>query len=60
MEGQPYPYYILCKGNHLRIALMVPPEVIKKKSLDTIKKECLRQVSDRGKQFGRIVKVEDF
>lgn len=59
MEGPPYPHYILCKGDDLRIAIMVPPETLRTKSLDMIKKECLKQVSDKGKQFNHVIKVED-
>nr|WAS28157.1 MAG: polymerase [Chuviridae sp.] len=59
MEGQPYPYFLLCKGDDLRIAMMIPPDVLKVKSLDEIKREALKQVSERGKKFGHVIKVED-
>ncbi|AJG39044.1 polymerase [Changping Tick Virus 2] len=59
MEGLPYPYYLLCKGDDLRVAIMVPPEVREKKSLDVIKQEVLAHVSERGKLFGHVIKVED-
>nr|WPD94719.1 polymerase [Mivirus sp.] len=59
LEGLPYPYYLLCKGDDLRVSIMVPPEVMKKKTLDVIKKEILTHVSEKGKQFGHVIKVED-
>nr|UYL95478.1 MAG: polymerase [Nanning Chuvi tick virus 2] len=59
MEGLPYPYYLLCKGDDLRVAVMVPPEVRVNKSLDIIKKEVLSHVSSQGKRFGHVIKVED-
>ncbi|QGW51122.1 polymerase [Karukera tick virus] len=59
MEGLPYPYYLLCKGDDLRVSIMVPPEVMAKKTLDVIKQEILTHVSERGKLFGHVIKVED-
>lgn len=59
MEGQPYPYFILCKGDDLRIAMMIPPEVLKTTSLDTIKREAINKIAERGQAFGHVIKVED-
>nr|WAS28007.1 MAG: polymerase [Bole Tick Virus 3] len=59
MEGLPYPYFILCKGDDLRIAMMIPPEVLKTTSLDKIKRDSISHIAERGAAFGHVIKVED-
>ncbi|AIY53910.1 polymerase [Suffolk virus] len=59
MEDHPYPYYILCKGDDLRIAVMVPPSALTNTSLDELKAKLLESVSSRGEKLGHVIKVED-
>nr|WAS28062.1 MAG: polymerase [Lesnoe mivirus] len=59
MEDHPYPYYILCKGDDLRIAVMVPPSALTNTTLDSLKRRLLESVSARGEKLGHVIKVED-
>nr|QYW06809.1 MAG: RNA-dependent RNA polymerase [Hebei mivirus 3] len=59
MEHHPYPYYILCKGDDLRIAVMIPPEALAQESIDDLKTRLLMDVSTIGDKFGHVIKVED-
>lgn len=59
MREQPYPYYILCKGDDLRLAVLVAPELLEESSIDVIKQVLLESVSRIGKKFGHTIKIED-
>nr|QVG74756.1 polymerase [Chuviridae sp.] len=59
MREQPYPYYILCKGDDLRLAVLVSPELLEGSSIDIIKQNLLESVSRIGRKFGHTIKIED-
>nr|QKK82916.1 RNA-dependent RNA polymerase [Umea virus] len=59
VEKHPYPYYILCKGDDLRIAVMIPPAALATTTLDNLKSELLSEISKVGAKFGHVIKVED-
>ncbi|ANC97697.1 L [Lonestar tick chuvirus 1] len=59
MEQHPYPFYILCKGDDLRIAVMVPPQVIENTSIDSLKQRILTTLADEASKMGHVLKVED-
>ncbi|AYP67566.1 RNA-dependent RNA polymerase [Genoa virus] len=59
LEKHPYPYYILCKGDDLRVAIMVPPTTLQKTTMTELKRKILGSVSETGAKFGHVIKVED-
>nr|UEP18257.1 MAG: RNA-dependent RNA polymerase [Chuviridae sp.] len=59
LRDQPYPYYILCKGDDLRVAVLVAPEYLDAISIDVLKVQLLESVASIGKKFGHTIKVED-
>nr|WAS28211.1 MAG: polymerase [Wuhan tick virus 2] len=59
MEEHPYPFFILCKGDDLRIAVMVPPLVLERTSIDSLKKTILTSLSEQAALMGHVLKVED-
>lgn len=59
MEEFPFPYHILCKGDDLRIAVMIPPAYLEHQSLDTIKNDLIKAIATKGAHFGHVIKVED-
>ncbi|UAJ23570.1 Ambylomma dissimile mivirus RNA dependent RNA polymerase [Amblyomma dissimile mivirus] len=59
MEEHPYPFYILCKGDDLRIAVMIPPQALEKQPIDDLKKSILKSLSTQAAEMGHVLKVED-
>ncbi|AJG39070.1 polymerase [Wuhan louse fly virus 6] len=59
LRDQPYPYYILCKGDDLRVAVLVAPDYLEAISIDALKVELLESVASIGRKFGHSIKVED-
>nr|QXV86439.1 RNA-dependent RNA polymerase [Chuviridae sp.] len=59
MEEFPFPYHILCKGDDLRVAVMIPPSVLHETTLDTLKTRILSGISSIGEKFGHMIKIED-
>lgn len=59
MEEHPYPFYILCKGDDLRIAIMVPPQVLEHVNIDELKQRILASLADEAAKMGHVLKVED-
>lgn len=59
MERYPYPYHILCKGDDLRVAILVPPQMLKETPITEIKSNVLRDIAVIGSKFGHVIKVED-
>jgi len=55
----PYPYHILCKGDDLRVAVLIPPQVLETTTIEQLKIEILTSMSNLGTQFGHTIKVED-
>lgn len=59
MAATPYPYFILCKGDDLRVAVLVPPQALAERTIDQLREEIMRNVSEVGAKFGHTMKVED-
>ncbi|APG78818.1 RNA-dependent RNA polymerase [Wenling chuvirus-like virus 1] len=59
LERYPYPYHILCKGDDLRAAIMIPPEVLDRMDINDIKNQLLAEISTVGGEFGHKIKAED-
>jgi hypothetical protein len=54
-----YPYHILCKGDDLRICIMVPPVALETKSIPELKNEIVEHVAQVLGGFGHKIKVDD-
>nr|WAS28124.1 MAG: polymerase [Chuviridae sp.] len=59
MEPYNFPYHILCRGDDLRVVIMVPPKAVREKGLDNIKKSILSRFAMDGMSFGHKIKEED-
>ncbi|QMP82301.1 RNA-dependent RNA polymerase, partial [dermapteran chu-related virus 142] len=59
MEKFQYPYHILCKGDDLRVAVLIPPQVLDHTSIEDLKRDILMAISEIGDKFGHVIKVED-
>lgn len=54
-----YPYHILCKGDDLRICVLVPPTVLETRNLSDIKNEIVEHMGEVLAGFGHKIKVDD-
>nr|WFD55778.1 MAG: L protein [Changping Tick Virus 3] len=59
MEPYNFPYHILCRGDDLRVVIMVPPKAVREQGLDKIKKSILSRFAMDGMTFGHKIKEED-
>lgn len=59
MQEFEYPYYVLCRGDDLRIVVLIPPEVLQVENLSEIKNLIVSRVSETMKGFGHLIKVDD-
>jgi hypothetical protein len=51
-----YPYHILCKGDDLRICILIPPVVLETRSLSSLKNEIVEHVAEILGGFGHKIK----
>lgn len=58
LEGIPYPYHILCKGDDLRIALAVPGEETTQVGMKRIKDDYVMRLSQTMKDVGHKIKIK--
>lgn len=54
-----YKYYVLCKGDDLRVALIIPPKVLLGTTIKNIQKDVLSQISRFLAKVGHIVKIDE-
>ncbi|DAZ90591.1 RNA-dependent RNA polymerase [Belostoma flumineum mononega-like virus] len=54
-----HPFYILCKGDDLRVCVLISPEILQDYSIQQIKTELMNKISSIGAKFGHVMKVED-
>nr|WPV62263.1 MAG: RNA-dependent RNA polymerase [Wufeng shrew chuvirus 6] len=59
MEDFHLPYYILCKGDDLRIIILLPPQELLDHTIDELKNRILTTLSRVAAQFGHVVRTED-
>lgn len=59
MASLDMPYYILIKGDDLRIALLVPPHVLENQSINEVKDQVLAHLKEGLADFGQAAKTED-
>lgn len=55
----PYKYHVLCKGDDLRIAIILPNEVFDSSSLVTIKNNIVQEISAVAAKFGHTINLEE-
>jgi hypothetical protein len=54
-----YPYHILCKGDDLRVCILIPPTVLETRTLSTIKNKIVEHMAEILAEFGHKIKVDD-
>lgn len=54
-----YKYYLLCKGDDMRVALIIPPKALKGTSIKVIQRDILSQISSFLKKVGHVVKIDE-
>lgn len=57
LEDMDIKSHIFCKGDDLRVAVAVPPEVHKTRNMHGLKNEIVKRISDTMKDFGHKIKV---
>nr|UIW13713.1 MAG: RNA-dependent RNA polymerase [brine shrimp chuvirus 2]UIW13714.1 MAG: RNA-dependent RNA polymerase [brine shrimp chuvirus 2]UIW13715.1 MAG: RNA-dependent RNA polymerase [brine shrimp chuvirus 2] len=53
------PYFLLCKGDDLRVAILISPKLQQQISLSNIKNEIVNHLEETLKQFGHTIKPDD-
>uniref|UniRef100_A0AAT9JN67 RNA-directed RNA polymerase n=1 Tax=Nasutitermes takasagoensis chuvirus 1 TaxID=3133479 RepID=A0AAT9JN67_9VIRU len=54
-----YPYHIFCKGDDLRVVVLIPPTVLLHQKLSDIKNNIVEHIAKVMTGFGHTIKVED-
>nr|UIW13702.1 MAG: RNA-dependent RNA polymerase [brine shrimp chuvirus 1]UIW13708.1 MAG: RNA-dependent RNA polymerase [brine shrimp chuvirus 1]UIW13709.1 MAG: RNA-dependent RNA polymerase [brine shrimp chuvirus 1] len=53
------PYFLLCKGDDLRVVLLISPKMQEQISLSNIKNDIVTHLQETLKQFGHTIKPDD-
>jgi len=59
MKPLGFQYYVLCKGDDVRVAVLIPPVILKNKLLTDIKDEIVKSLKVSLQNFGHTIKVND-
>lgn len=59
MEGFPLQYYVLCKGDDLRLAVLIPEKSDYADSILTTKNLIVSRISETAKGFGHTINIEE-
>lgn len=54
-----FNYYVLCKGDDIRIAVLIPPLVVRQQTLNKIKSTIVQHLQVSLKDFGRKIKIAE-
>lgn len=54
-----YKYYVLCKGDDLRVAIIIPPKVLLGTTIKKIQRDILSQISKFLSKVGHTVKIDE-
>lgn len=54
-----YKYYVLCKGDDLRVAIIIPPKVLLGTTIKKIQRDILSQISKFLERVGHTVKIDE-
>lgn len=57
LRDETYKYHILCKGDDLRVVILIPPQ--ESVSMETIRQRVVTKISERAALLGHKIKVED-
>nr|QQP18758.1 RNA-dependent RNA polymerase [Soybean thrips chu-like virus 1] len=59
LKGLGYKCHILCKGDDLRVAILIPPTALVNRTVKDIKEEAIIAISNVALQFGHVIKIND-
>lgn len=59
MKPLGYNYYVLCKGDDVRIAVLIPPIVAKNQPLASIKSRIVKHLQSELSNFGHKIKIAE-
>nr|QLL27733.1 putative RdRp [Leveillula taurica associated chu-like virus 1] len=54
-----YPFRLLVKGDDVRIVILIPPYVYENKTIDDIKRQVVKRITELSKMYGHVMKPED-
>lgn len=59
MQGFPFPYHILCKGDDMRIVVLIPESQYDEQMTRQLKNQIVTQISDTCRNFGHKINIEE-
>lgn len=59
MQGFPFPYHILCKGDDMRIVVLIPEAQYDESMTRQLKNQIVTQISNTCKHFGHKINIEE-
>lgn len=59
LEGFPFKYHILCKGDDMRIVVLIPEHDYDLEEYKSLKNEIVETISTTSKEFGHQINIEE-
>ncbi|APG78716.1 RNA-dependent RNA polymerase [Hubei chuvirus-like virus 1] len=59
MKALGFNYYVLCKGDDVRLAVLIPPLVSRQQSIERIKSNIVKTLKESLSKFGHKIKIEE-